>query len=89
MTEEQLSHLSVDEKMKVVRFLIADLAANILSEDAIVKDKARHEIGGLAMTFSNLHQLITSSPADNLGVVRSIYNRYRYQAPNSEEARDS
>lgn len=81
MTEEELSDLSVEEKMKAVRFLIADLAANILSEDAAVKDKARHEIGGLAMTFSNLHQLITSSSADNVAVVRSIYNRYRYQPP--------
>jgi hypothetical protein len=88
MTEEQLSHLSIDEKMKAVRFLIADLAANILSEDAVVKDKARHEIGSLAMTFSNLHQLITSSPTDNLAVVRSIYNRYRYQAPTNQETNE-
>jgi len=88
MTEEQLSHLSVEEKMKAVRFLIADLAANILSEDAVVKDKARHEIGSLAMTFSNLHQLITSSPADNMAVVRSIYNRYRYQAPTNQETNE-
>ena len=85
MTEEDLSRLSVEDKMKAVRFLIADLAANILSDDFAVKDKARHEIGGLAMTFSNLHQLITSSPTDNLAVVRSIYNRYRYQAPTNSE----
>jgi hypothetical protein len=85
MTDEQLSHLSIEEKMKAVRFLIADLASNILSDDAVVKDKARHEIGSLAMTFNNLHQLITSSPADNLAVVRSIYNRYRYQIPPTQE----
>lgn len=86
MNEEELSHLSIEEKMNAVRFLIADLAANILSDDAVLKDKARHEIGSLAMTFTNLHQLISSSPGDSLAVVRSIYSRYRYQAPTNQDA---
>ena len=54
MNEEELSQLTVEEKMKAVRYLIADLAGNILNGDAVVKDKARHEIGSLAMTFTNL-----------------------------------
>lgn len=79
MTEEQLNQLTVEENLKVTQFLIADLAGNILGEDAAIAKKARHEIGALAMTFSNLHQLIKSERADNSAIVKIIYEKYRYQ----------
>lgn len=81
MTEEQLSLLSLEEKLMVTQFLIADLAANILSEDSVLSRKARHDIAALAMTFSNLRELVASATDDNLAVVQSIYSKYRYQAP--------
>jgi hypothetical protein len=79
----ELSKLSLEDKLKVTQYLIADLAANILSEDPIVKDKARHDIGAMAMTFSNLHQMLTSP--DNTKVLNSIHKRFRYD-PSMEEA---
>lgn len=85
MTEEQLSRLTPEEKMTAVQLLIADLAARILSDDAAIKDKARHDIGALAMTFSNLHQLILSAKQDDMKIVRSIYETYRYQ-PSEEQS---
>jgi hypothetical protein len=81
MDEQQLSQLSLEEKMKVTQFLIADLAANILTQDAAVVDKTRHDLGALAMTFTNLHQLILAAPENSLTTVKSIYSRFRYEEP--------
>jgi hypothetical protein len=64
--------------MKVIRFLIADLAATILSSDAVTANQAKYEIGRLGEIFTHLHQLILSSTADSLEVACSIHHEHRY-----------
>lgn len=79
MTEEALSQLAFEDKLKVTRYLIADFAAQILSDDPAVAGQARHNLMSIAMAFSNLQQLVTAAGPDDLAVIRSIYKHYRYQ----------
>jgi hypothetical protein len=80
MTDEALNDLTVEEKLKVTRYLIADLMERIMGEEADVAKRARHDIGALAMTFGNLRDLLANAAPDDLRIVQSIYNRYRYSA---------
>ena len=85
MTDEALSQLSIEDKLKVVRYLVADLAARMMGGDADLAKRARHDIGALAMTFNNLHELLASSAPDDLRMIQSIYNRYRYSPSDGAE----
>lgn len=78
MNEEQLSRLSPEDKLKVTQFLIADIAAQLMSSEPGVSSKARHDLGALAMTFSNLHQLVTSR-TDVSKVIATIYDKFRFR----------
>jgi|GEM_PF-2044406 len=80
MTEEELSQLTIDEKLKVTSFLIADLAAKILGEDPALVDKARHQVGGLSMIFSNFYKLITSLDPQNMALIKKMHKLYRFDA---------
>jgi len=79
MTEEELSRLSVDDKLKVTQFLIADLTEQLLSQDPQAADHARHEVGAMAIVYNNILQLFTSDKPDRERLLRSIHDRYRYQ----------
>lgn len=85
MTDEALSLLTMEEKLKVTRYLVADLMERILKGDADVAKRARHEIGALAMTFGNLRDLLAAAAPHDLGIVQTIYSRYRYSASDDVE----
>lgn len=84
MTEEQLSQLSLDDKLKVTQFLVAEIAASLLSDDPRVVTKARHDLGAVVMTLTNLHQIATSGKESDKTVLASIYKRFRYESPSDE-----
>jgi hypothetical protein len=79
VTEEQLSQLSLDDKLKVTQYLVADIAASLVSDDHSVVTKARHDLGAVVMTLTNLHQLATSAKPGDTKVIASIHKRFRYQ----------
>lgn len=81
MTEEQLSHLTREEKLKVTRYLIADLAAQLLGEDSSAATKARHDLGALAMTFTELQKVVQSQTRERDAMLQAFYARYRYRTP--------
>jgi hypothetical protein len=79
VNEEMLSLLSLEDKLKVTQFLVADFAASLLSDDQAVVTKARHDLGAIAMTFSNLYQLVNAARPDSAAVITSIHSKFRYQ----------
>jgi hypothetical protein len=81
VTEEQLSQLSRDDKLKVAQYLVADIAANLLGDDAHAATRARHDLGALVMTFSNLYHMATSEKASDARAIASISKRFRYEPP--------
>ena len=86
MNQQEFSALSREDKNNLVRWLIADIAAQLLNEDEAIVDKARHELGNLAMMFMNMHYLVTSESIDTREMIRSIYNEYHSQTPTDLEA---
>jgi hypothetical protein len=85
MTEDDFRALSRDDKLNMIRFLIADTAAQLMSEDEETVQKARHELGNLAMMFMNMHYLATSASAESREMIRAIYNEYHSQVPTDSE----
>lgn len=77
MTEEEFSALSREDKMNLIRYLIADMAARLLSDDTETVEKAQHELGSLAMIFMNMHHMIASNAANNRAIIEEIYKEYR------------
>jgi hypothetical protein len=84
MSDEALSQLSVEEKLKVTRYLVADLAASILEASPDVAKKARHDVSALSMTFGNFYQLVASESPENRKILQKMCDLYRYDPRESQ-----
>lgn len=80
MNEEQLSQLPMEDKLKVMRYLIADLASNMLHSDKTIAHKARHDTASLAMTMNNLYELVASNADDTNTVLQAMKREFSYRA---------
>jgi hypothetical protein len=87
MTDEALSQLSVEDKLKVTRYLVADLAAYILDASPDVAKKARHDVSALSMTFGNFYQLVATETPENLKTLQKMRELYGFDARESQTAK--